>query len=431
MMRCRECGHEQAKWAGSCPQCRAWNAFDEVAKEAPSARKRSKSTAAKVGPLGAGEEAPALHPTGFSEVDRVLGGGIVRGSVVLLSGAPGIGKSTLLLKLAESFSQAGLRPLYVSGEETGGQVAARAARLGIHAEIDFAAETDLGAILARVEESPPALLIIDSIQTLSSRDLPGSPGSVQQVREASELLRTACKRLGVTTVLVGHVTKDGSIAGPKMLEHMVDVVLTVEGDARSGLRIVSSSKNRYGPTQQIGVLELTQEGLRDVPDPALLFLEQHDVPEPGVALGAALDGQRLYLTEIQALVVPSRLPAPRRVITALDPKRVELLIAVLDRHAGTKIGTSDVFLTLVGGLRLPDPGLDLAVALALASAAMQRPLPKGLVACGEVSLTGEVRPPAQAARRIEHLARLGFPQVRIPVERERPQLAAIVAELIG
>lgn len=428
MHRCQQCGATQMKWSGRCNQCEAWDSLIEEndKNDNPKQKRLKKNPPAKIHKLEKSSEKHQVHSTGLNELDRTLGGGIVPGSIILISGAPGIGKSTLLLRLSESFVGHGLSTLYVSGEETISQISGRARRLSIEVDIGLISTVDVGSILSLIEKERPDVIIIDSVQTLSHSELSGSPGSIQQVRESTELLRTACKNLGVTAILVGHITKDGNVAGPKTLEHMVDVVLTMEGDPRSGLRIISSSKNRYGPANQLGILELNNEGLHDVLDPALRFLHHQEDAVPGIALGGALEGQRMFIAEIQALVIPSKLPQPRRVITGLDPKRVELLIAVLERHVGLKISSSDIFLTLVGGIRLKDPGLDLAVSLALASGAKDKALPSGLVTSGEISLTGEVRPPTQVERRMEHLEQLGFKNIIIPNKSKRAHLKDIV-----
>ncbi len=429
-MRCTECGGEQARWEGRCAACGAWNTLEEAAEERAGAKQRPVARPEAPSDLEESSAPAVLQGTGLREVDQALGGGIARGSVVLLAGAPGIGKSTLLLQVAAHWAAAGDRVLYLSGEETVSQVSGRAARLKLHTGLRVGTESEVGAILSLVQSETPTLLIVDSVQTLVDGTLPGSAGSLQQVRGASDALRTACKRAGITLILVGQVTKEGGIAGPKTLEHLVDVVLTIEGDARSGLRIVACQKNRYGPTHHVGLLEMHAEGLRDVADPARRFLEEHTSTLPGVALGAVLDGSRLLLAEIQALVVPSRLTMPRRVVTGIDARRVELIIAVLDRFTGTRIAGSDVFLTQLGGGAIRDPGLDLAVALALASSASNTALPKGLVACGEIGLTGEVRPAPRSSHRRELLHGLGFSDPLLPAEGERLALTSALGRVL-
>lgn len=360
-------------------------------------------------------------PLGIREVDRVLGGGLVPGSLVLLGGEPGIGKSTLVLAIAGALANAvpGARVLYASGEESAAQIRLRAARLGIAggsagASIDVLPETGVARIVAAAEAGAPQLVIVDSIQTLTDDDLEGPAGSVGQVRSSASRLQAYAKENGVPVILIGHVTKDGTLAGPKTLEHIVDVVLTLEGERHTGLRLLRSSKNRFGSTEEIGVFEMAADGLVEVSDPAAAFLEPESLGAPGVAVAATLEGSRPLLVEIQALVTPAAHGSPRRTVSGLDGQRLALLIAVLGRRAGMNLLSHDVYASVVGGLSVDEPAIDLPLTVALASALRDKPLAKGTVLCGEIGLTGELRPVNGLERRLREASRLGFERAIVP-----------------
>jgi DNA repair protein RadA/Sms len=358
------------------------------------------------------------RPTGIGELDRVLGGGLVPGAVVLLAGEPGVGKSTLLLEVAARGAATGRRSLVVTGEESTAQVRMRAGRTGaLHPELWLAAETDLGALLAHVEEVRPALVVVDSVQTIASAGVDGAAGGVTQVREvAAALIRTA-KALDVATVLVGHVTKDGAVAGPRLLEHLVDVVLHFEGERHSTLRLLRAGKNRYGPADEVGCFEMDDDGIREIPDPSGLFLSRSggsSEPVPGTCVTVVVEGRRPLVAEVQALVAESSAQVPRRAVSGLDTARVAMILAVVERRAKVKLGKADVYAATVGGVRISEPAADLAVALATVSAVHDRPIPPDLIAAGEVGLAGEVRPVGAVRRRLAAAARLGFRRALVP-----------------
>jgi DNA repair protein RadA/Sms len=365
-------------------------------------------------PLGAvrSEEAARLS-TGVPELDRVLGGGLVPGSLVLVGGEPGVGKSTLLLSALGAIAQGGRKALLVTGEESAAQVSLRAARLGGTDSVEILAETELDAVCATLEAERPDVCVIDSVQTLHATALASAPGSVAQVREAAGRLLRIAKEAGVATVLVGHVTKDGAVAGPRVLEHLVDCVLQFEGDRYHEHRVLRATKNRFGSTNELGVFEMTAAGLVGVPDPSELFGTTR-AGEIGAAVGCVLEGTRPLLLEIQALVAPTDLAMPRRVGTGVDPKRLAMIVAVLGRHAGVALASADVFVNVAGGVRIEEPGADLAVALAIASAARGVPVREGVAAFGEVGLTGRLRQSSQAERRLEECAKLGVATVVVP-----------------
>jgi DNA repair protein RadA/Sms len=361
-------------------------------------------------------EAARARPTGVGELDRVLGGGLVPGAVLLLAGEPGVGKSTLLLEVARRYAAAGgPAALVVTGEESAAQVRLRAERTGaLHPRLYLAAETDLAALLAHVEAVSPGLLVVDSVQTVASPAAEGSAGGVTQVRAVAAALIAAAKERGMATVLVGHVTKDGAIAGPRVLEHLVDVVLQFEGERHSTLRLVRAAKNRFGPADEVGCFELTDGGIAGLPDPSGLFLSRRPEPVPGTCVTVTVEGRRPLLTEVQALVARSALATPRRAVSGLDSARVAMVLAVLERRGRVHLGEQDVFSATVGGVRVTEPACDLAVALAVASAARDRPLPASVIAVGEVGLSGELRPVGGVGRRLAEAARLGFSTALVP-----------------
>ena len=413
---CSDCGGSSPKWQGQCPHCSAWNTLSEVSTETtPSARFASIAPTAEVHSLGdiAATELPR-ESSGLPEFDRVLGGGIVPGGVVLIGGDPGIGKSTLLLQALAAMAQR-MKVLYVSGEESAAQVALRARRLGVEGQrVRLMAEIALERILAALDSERPQVAVIDSIQTLYSGELQSAPGSVAQVRECAAQLTRAAKRSGVSLVLVGHVTKEGALAGPRVLEHMVDTVLYFEGDPHSSFRLVRAVKNRYGAVNELGVFAMTDRGLRGVANPSALFLSQHDAQVPGSCVLVTQEGTRPLLVEIQALVDTAHVPNPRRLAIGLEPQRLALLLAVLHRHAGIATFDQDVFVNAVGGVRIEEPAADLAVLAAIVSSIRNKPLPRGLVAFGEVGLAGEVRPAPRGQERLREAAKLGFSVAIIP-----------------
>ena len=410
---CTDCGYSAGRWFGKCPGCDAFGTLVEEA--APPAAGKRKS-AAPARPLlrlvDVEVEEAARISTGVPELDRVLGGGLVPASLVLLGGEPGVGKSTLLLSALAAISK-DRRALLVTGEESTAQVKLRAARLGGAEQVEILAETELETVCATLESERPDVCVIDSVQTLYSSELGSAPGSVAQVREAAARLLRVAKESGVATILVGHVTKDGAVAGPRVLEHLVDCVLQFEGDRYHAHRILRAAKNRFGSTNELGVFEMTGAGLVGVPDPSELFGRTAG-GEVGAAVACALEGTRPILLEIQALVAPTDLAMPRRVATGVDPKRLAMIVAVLSRHAGVSLGSADVFVNVAGGVRIDEPGADLAIALAIASAARGTPVRDGTAAFGEIGLTGRLRPAAQAERRLEECAKLGLGTVVAP-----------------
>ncbi len=407
---CTECGYSAGRWFGKCPGCNAFGTLvEEVVGKVVGARTPPKPLLRLVDVEV--EEARRIG-TGVPELDRVLGGGLVPASLVLVGGEPGVGKSTLLLTALQAMS-ATHRTLLITGEESVAQVKLRAERLGGAANVEILAETELDVVCETLESERPDVCVIDSVQTLYSAELGSAPGSVAQVREAAGRLLRVAKESGVATILVGHVTKDGSVAGPRVLEHLVDCVLQFEGDRYRAHRVLRAVKNRFGSTNELGVFEMTGAGLVGVPDPSEVFGRTVD-GEPGAAVACALEGTRPILLEVQSLVGQTDLAMPRRVATGVDPKRLAMIVAVLARHAGIPLGQADVFVNVAGGVRIDEPGADLAVALAIASAARRLPVKAGTAVFGEIGLTGRLRPAAQADRRLEECAKLGLVQVVAP-----------------
>ncbi len=417
---CAECGWQSTKWAGRCGGCEAWGTVTErqagtvPARAGSRGQLRAAAPALAALPIGRVDATAArARPTGMSELDRVLGGGLVRGAVVLLAGEPGVGKSTLLLEAGALAAEHG-RVLYVTGEESAAQVRLRADRIGaVTDDLYLAAETDFGGLLGHVEAVSPDLLIVDSVQTITAPGVDGVPGGVTQVREITAALTALAKQRSLTTVLVGHVTKDGSVAGPRTLEHLVDVVLQFEGDARGQLRMVRALKNRFGPTDEIGCFELGEYGLVGLPDPSGLFLSQRHDPVPGTCVTVTLEGRRPLVAEVQTLVCETGAD-PRRVTSGLDFARVGMITAVLQQRAELKIGKCDIFAATVGGVRLSEPSVDLALALAVASSLANISIPAEVVAIGEVGLAGEIRRVAGVQRRLAEAARMGFRRAIVP-----------------
>ena len=411
---CQQCGVASPKWAGQCPGCGAWNSLVEtvaaprVAARTPSAA-QAMAGAAAIEPIGAVTSAEASRlASGIGEVDRVLGGGFVPGSITLFGGDPGIGKSTLLLQLAARLASRG-SVLYVSGEESSSQVRGRAERVGAVVDgLSLAATTDLETALAAIESLRPVLAVVDSVQTLTSGELSGPAGSVGQVREVASRLAEAAKLSGTCVALVGHVTKEGTVAGPRTLEHLVDAVIYLEGERLGATRLLRAAKNRFGSTDEVGVLEMRGDGMAEVADASRFFIESDESPTAGAAVTIALEGTRPLAVEIQALSAPAGYGSPRRATTGVDTNRVLMLIAVLARHAGLNLTAHDVYVNVAGGLRIDEPAADLAIAVALASSLRDRPVQPATVLAGEVSLSGRVRSAARAERRLLEASRLGF-----------------------
>ncbi|MDQ1588577.1 MAG: hypothetical protein QOJ77_1742, partial [Microbacteriaceae bacterium] len=411
--RCTECGWTTAKWAGRCGECQEWGTVVEAAAETGILRSLkpvliSEARAAR-SITEISRDAVSHWPSGIHEFDRVLGGGIVPGAAILLSGEPGVGKSTLLLEVASKAAAAKSRVLYVSAEESVSQVRLRAERTGaLHDNLFLAAETDLATIVGQIDAIDPQLVIVDSVQTVSSSAGEGLAGGPSQVREVAATLIRVAKDRNLPVLLVGHVTKDGSIAGPRLLEHLVDVVCQFEGDRQTSLRFVRALKNRFGPTDEVGCFEMTGDGIAEVSDPSGLFLSRGTEPISGTCVTVAMEGRRPLPVEVQALVVATSAPNPRRVTNGVDSSRVAMLLAVLERRAGIKLGDKDVYVSTVGGVRLTEPAADLAIALAIASAANEKAIPHTLAAFGEISLAGEIRPVTSGKQRVAEAGRLGF-----------------------
>ena len=413
--RCTECGWTTAKWVGRCGECQTWGTVEELG--------ASKLKNIQPGPVTASAQkisdvdvnVATAKPSGQPELDRVLGGGIVPGSVLLLAGEPGIGKSTLLLEVAAAWAKSSGTALYLTGEESTSQVRLRAGRLNALAdELYLASETELSAVLSHIDQINPSLLIIDSIQTINSADLPASLGGVSQIREVAAALIRVAKEKNIATILVGHVTKDGSIAGPRVLEHLVDVVLQIEGERHARLRLLRAVKNRFGPADEIGCFDLRESGMVGLPDPAGLFLSSRSEDVSGSCITLTIEGTRPIPSEIQALVARSSLATPRRATSGLDIARCSMVLAVLERRAGLKISDQDVYLATVGGVKITEPAADLAIALALASARTDIPITGKTIVIGEVGLAGEVRGVTAIERRLTEAARLGYELAVIP-----------------
>jgi DNA repair protein RadA/Sms len=414
--RCTECGWTSLKWVGRCGECQAWGTVQDDAENATSPRavvpiRVSANRAAKpITEIGVDE---VTHwPSGINEFDRVLGGGIVPGAAILISGEPGVGKSTLLLEVASKAAANGMRVLYVSAEESVSQVRMRAARTGgLQPNLYLAAEVDLAVILGQIEQVNPQLVIVDSVQTVASSATDGLAGGPAQVREVASTLIRVSKDRNLPVLFVGHVTKDGTIAGPKLLEHLVDVVCQFEGDRQTSLRFVRALKNRFGPTDEVGCFEMTGDGIAEVVDPSGLFLSRARQPVSGTCVTIAIEGRRALPVEVQALIVASNAPLPRRVVNGVDGSRVAMLLAVLERRAHIPLSNFDVYVSTVGGIKVTEPGADLAIALAIASAHSDKAYPVTLAAVGEISLAGEIRPASSAKQRVAEAGRLGFSTV--------------------
>jgi len=427
--RCSECGWQTSKWVGRCGECQAWGTVTEAGTATPARVVAAGPVSNPALPIGQVDVRSAqTKATGLDELDRVLGGGLVPGAVVLLAGEPGIGKSTLLLEVAALASeppvpqqrsgeagQAGKPVLYVTGEESAEQVRLRADRVGAVTDgLYLAAETELSAVLGHIDTVEPALLVVDSIQTIGTSEADGAPGGVTQIREVTANLIRVAKERGITVVLVGHVTKDGAIAGPRLLEHLVDVVLYFEGDRHSRLRMIRAVKNRYGPTDELGCFDLSEMGIVGLPDPSGLFLTRREEPVPGTCVTVTLEGRRPLVAEVQSLVAKSQLPSPRRATSGLDTSRVAMVLAVLAQRCKISMHEQDVYVSTVGGVRLSETSVDLALALAVAGSTAEQALSSTLIAVGEVGLAGEVRVVPGVQRRLAEAARLGFKYAVIP-----------------
>ena len=419
--QCTQCGYECAKWMGKCPNCGSWNTLEEhlPAEAAPAHRSAMGASASKAAPGKsvqlreiAGTHAPRKK-TGIGELDRVLGGGIVAGSVVLAGGEPGIGKSTLFLQMADRLAQ-GASVLYISGEESGEQVAMRAERLELNSPVNFLAETNLSVILATIEQEKPDFLIIDSIQTIYHEEITSAAGSVSQVRECAAALARMAKSTGTALFIIGHVTKDGNIAGPRVLEHLVDTVLYFEGERASSFRILRAVKNRFGSTNEIGVFDMGDLGMREVPNPSAILLGSREKAMPGACIYCALEGTRPVMLEVEALVSETSFGTPRRMATGVDYNRMSLIIAVLEKKIGLKLYNQDVFVNVGGGMKVAEPALDLALAAAIVSSFRNRPIRPGTVLFGEIGLTGEIRHISQAEKRLSEAARMGMDRAILP-----------------
>ena len=423
---CQNCGYESAKWMGQCPACREWNTFVEepTAAKTPAGNQGIGShSAAGRKPVHLTEISTGKEeriPTGIGELDRVLGGGIVPGSLTLVGGDPGIGKSTLLLQVCRMLSTAGHQVLYISGEESLRQIKLRAVRIGeFNENLSLLCETNLDIIRAVMEKEKPEIAVIDSIQTMYNEEVSSAPGSVSQVRESTNVLMQIAKGMGISIFIVGHVTKDGNVAGPRVLEHMVDTVLQFEGDQQHMYRILRSMKNRFGSTSEVGIYEMLQSGLRQVANPSELLLSNHDQDLSGVAVSATMEGVRTILLEVQALVSTAAYGTPQRSATGFDTRRLNMLLAVLEKRVGFRLAAKDVFLNIAGGIRVSDPALDLGVVMAVLSSNIDAPIPTNTVFAGEVGLSGEIRAVSRIEQRVLEAEKLGFQQIFVPAGNKK------------
>lgn len=429
---CNECGYESAKWLGKCPACNAWNTFveEKVVKQGNN-KTVVKKTVTPVSLKSIEKIKISRVSSGFDELDRVLGGGFVNGSLTLLGGEPGIGKSTLILQICEKFKTDG-KVLYVSGEESAEQIKIRADRLGINSEnIMFLGETDINAIEQTIEDMDPKLVIIDSIQTMYSDDITSAPGSVSQVREITSRIMKMCKMKGITTVIIGHVTKDGTIAGPRVLEHMVDAVLYIEGERYFSYRIVRGVKNRFGSTNEIGMFEMRNEGMVEITNPSSVLLTDREDNPAGSVIVASLEGTRPILVELQALTSTTVFGMPRRTANGIDYNRVTLLIAVLEKIGGINLGNQDVYMNIVGGIKINEPALDLGVILSAASSFKNISIPKDVAVIGEVGLTGEIRSVNMIEKRLKEVEKMGLKKCIIPDSNKKLLKEKFKLDIIG
>ncbi len=427
VFQCQSCGYASPKWLGKCPDCSSWNSFSE---EQRITKFSATSTAEPVSLSKITASSYERTTTGIDELDRTLGGGVVRGSVVLIGGDPGIGKSTIILQALEGLTEVG-KLLYVSGEESPEQVKMRADRLGIKSDdIILLPETSLEGIMTVAREIKPKVIVIDSIQTIFSQDLPSSPGSVGQIRECATKLMFMAKKNGTPLFLIGHVTKEGAIAGPKVLEHIVDTVLYFEGDKGNPFRLIRAVKNRFGPANEIGVFEMTEKGLREVDNPSQLFLSEKPNDVSGSVVTVCIEGTRPLLVEIQALVSTSKFGVPRRMGLGVDSNRINLLIAVLDKRIGMQLGGMDIFVNVVGGLKIDEPAVDMGIITAIASSMKNKPVAQGTITFGEVGLSGELRAISQSETRIKEAAKLGFKKAIVPTNNAK-KIKVPDIEIIG
>ena len=430
---CNECGYESAKWMGKCPACNSWNTFfEEKISTKVESGKREKKIQEAPKPLNSfvGQDAQRTS-TGYAELDRVLGGGLVKGSLVLVGGEPGIGKSTLILQLCDKVKGEG-KVLYVSGEESAEQIKLRADRLNIkNDDILFLGETDIDIIDQNIEELNPKLVIIDSMQTMYSEEISSAPGSVSQVREITSRIMKICKSRKITTIIIGHVTKDGNIAGPRVLEHMVDTVLYIEGERYFSYRMIRGVKNRFGSTNEVGMFEMQEKGMVEITNPSSILISERDDNPSGSVVVATVEGTRPLLVELQALVTQSVFGLPRRTANGIDYNRLTLLVAVMEKKAGFMLGNQDVYLNVVGGIKVNEPALDLGIILATASSFKNISIPKGVIALGEVGLTGEVRTINMMEKRLKEAERLGFKKCIIPENNKKLLKESHKLDIIG
>lgn len=430
---CNECGYESAKWMGKCPACNSWNTFfEEKLSTKVESGKREKKIQEAPKPLNSfvGQDAQRTS-TGYAELDRVLGGGLVKGSLVLVGGEPGIGKSTLILQLCDKVKGEG-KVLYVSGEESAEQIKLRADRLNIkNDDILFLGETDIDIIDQNIEELNPKLVIIDSMQTMYSEEISSAPGSVSQVREITSRIMKICKSRKITTIIIGHVTKDGNIAGPRVLEHMVDTVLYIEGERYFSYRMIRGVKNRFGSTNEVGMFEMQEKGMVEITNPSSILISERDDNPSGSVVVATVEGTRPLLVELQALVTQSVFGLPRRTANGIDYNRLTLLVAVMEKKAGFMLGNQDVYLNVVGGIKVNEPALDLGIILSTASSFKNVSIPKGVIALGEVGLTGEVRTINMMEKRLKEAERLGFKKCIIPENNKKLLKESYKLDIIG